>query len=66
MTEAALVTLTAALRGLTPAPEHVCRPLGGGDWMVVVTSSIQYDAQAVEDLATAHGVSARTNRAEYF
>lgn len=65
MNEAALITLTQALRNQTPPVEHRCWLAGAGDWRVQATSAALYTAAQLAALEAAHGVVASTNRAEF-
>ena len=63
MTEAQVVSLTGALR--TAGVDHNVEKLGADSYRVTATSGILYTAAQLTNLETAHGVTARTNRAVF-
>lgn len=63
MTEAQVVSLTAALRAQNI--DHQVENIGAGNFRVRATSSVLYTADQLNTLEANHGVTARTNRAEF-
>lgn len=63
MTEAQVVSLTAELRSLKIEHRVYEAPLG--NWNVQATSGTLYTAAQLQNLEAAHGITARTNRAEF-
>lgn len=63
MTEAQVISLTAALR--TSGIAHEVREVAPDDWLIMATSGTLYTAAQLTNLETTHGVVARTNRAEF-
>ncbi len=61
MTEAQVLTVTAALR--TAGVEHRVWLNGPNDWYVVASPTTTYTADQMNAFETTHGVTASTNRA---
>jgi hypothetical protein len=63
MTEAQLLTLTQALRNANT--EHRVFQAAPGDWVVQASSGTLVSTATLQNLEIAHGVVARTNRAQF-
>jgi hypothetical protein len=65
MTEAKVITLTAALRSAGVEHRVYDQNPGTGDWRVQATSTSLYTTAQLQNLETTHGVVAETNRAQF-
>lgn len=65
MTNAKVITLTAALRASNTEHRVFEQVEGSGDWFVQASPKVMYTAAQIQALADTHVVTGKTNRVEF-